>query len=147
MARQVADALGLTTASASPFHNLTARLVEVVQIVERSIHLIDRILLDGLRQETIPAPSGGGSGSGVIEAPRGLLFHRYAYDENGLVTEANCIIPTAQNLANIEADLMELVPSLQSVPREELARQAEMLVRAYDPCISCSTHLVKIDFV
>jgi len=147
MARKVADALGLTAASANPFQNLTARLVEVVQIVDQSLHLIDNLLLDGLRQETLPVPAGGGCGAGAVEAPRGLLYHRYSYDEDGLLTGANCIIPTAQNLANIEGDLQVLIPRLFPGPREELTRQAEMLIRAYDPCISCSTHLVKIDFV
>jgi coenzyme F420-reducing hydrogenase alpha subunit len=83
----------------------------------------------------------------AVEAPRGLLFHSYVYDENGRIESADCVIPTAQNLGNIEADLHHLAPSLLHLPRAEMTRHLEMLVRAYDPCISCSTHLMKVDFV
>ncbi|MGC8817368.1 MAG: nickel-dependent hydrogenase large subunit, partial [Candidatus Hadarchaeum sp.] len=86
-------------------------------------------------------------GVGVVEAPRGLLIHEYRINGNGTIDAANCIIPTAQNLANIEADMRELVPQILDRPKEEIVQLLEMLVRAYDPCISCSCHLLKVDFV
>jgi len=147
MARQVAGALDLTAATANPYQNLAARLVEVVHCVEEAIHLIDELLLGGLRPEEPVRPEGGAAGTAAIEAPRGTLFHAYVYDERGCIEKADCVIPTAQNLANIEADLRSLVPTLLELPQEELTSRLEMLVRAYAPCISCSTHLLKVKFV
>lgn len=147
MARQVAGAVGLEPGAANPYHNLLARLAEVVHCVEMAIHLIDDLLLVGLRSEPAAVPPGGGRGAAAIEAPRGTLFHAYTYDEKGCIEEADCVIPTAQNLGNIEADLRALVPALLDLPREALTSRLEQLVRAYDPCISCSTHLLEVDFV
>jgi len=147
MARQVAGALELSAASANPYRNLAARLVEVVHCVEAAIHLIDELLLGGLRPEAPAVVNGGGAGAAAIEAPRGTLFHAYTYDERGCIEKADCVIPTAQNLANIEADLRALVPTLLELPQKELTARLEMLVRAYDPCISCSTHLLKVEFI
>ncbi len=147
MARKVAGAVGLHADTVNPYHNLLARLVEVVHCVEGAIHRIDEILVAGLKLAAVVVPEGGGSGAAAIEAPRGTLFHAYRYDQNGCIESADCVIPTAQNLANIEADLRALVPTLLDLPREELTRRLEMLVRAYDPCISCSTHLLQVHFV
>jgi coenzyme F420-reducing hydrogenase alpha subunit len=77
--------------------------------------------------------------------PRGVLFHHYVI-EDGLISGANCIIPTNQNVANVEADMRALVPTLIDFPQSEIAHRLEMLVRAYDPCISCSTHLLEVRF-
>lgn len=147
MARKVAAALGLAADTVNPYLNLLARLVEVVHCFEEAIHRIDDVLVAGLKQPAIAVPDGGGQGAAAIEAPRGTLFHAYRYDERGCIAEADCVIPTAQNLANIEADLRALVPALLDLSREELTRRLEMLVRAYDPCISCSTHLLRVDVV
>ncbi len=147
MAKKVAEALGLNRTTVNPFEANYARLVEVVHYLESSVHLIDDLLLKGLKPESVWVPPVGGRGAAAIEAPRGLLFHSYAYDENGRIESADCVIPTAQNLGNIEADLHHLAPSLLRLPRTEMARHLEMLIRSYDPCISCSTHLMKIDFV
>ena len=80
----------------------------------------------------------------VVEAPRGTLFHRYATDAAGLIAAADCVIPTNQNLANIEADLRALVPRILHESDAQIRLRLEMLVRSYDPCISCSTHLVRV---
>jgi coenzyme F420-reducing hydrogenase alpha subunit len=74
-----------------------------------------------------------------------LLFHNYSIEE-GRVVGANCIIPTGQNLANIELDMRALVPEILHKSREEITQALEMLVRAYDPCISCSTHILNVEF-
>jgi len=147
MAKQVSKALGLTLETVNPYHALRARLVEVVHCVEEAIHLIDETLINGLSDETPAFDIKEGRGCAAVEAPRGTLFHCYEYDESGCIIKADCIIPTGQNLGNIEADLRALVPQLLELPREEMTLRLEALVRAYDPCISCSTHLLKIDFV
>jgi coenzyme F420-reducing hydrogenase alpha subunit len=85
-----------------------------------------------------------GEGSGATEAPRGLLYHRYQIDGNGMVQFAKIIPPTAQNLPRIEADLFALTPQIISLPEAEATLTAEHLIRSYDPCISCATHFLKL---
>lgn len=148
MGNKVCTALQLNSAGLNPFENLKARLVEVIHYTEEALHAIDELLLCGmtriLSQDT---PAAGGSGTAAVEAPRGLLFHSYRYNQQGLLENADCVIPTAQNLASIETDLQLLLPELLDQPEEQLRQQLEMLIRAYDPCLSCSTHLLKIDLV
>jgi len=147
MARKVAGAVGLDAATTNPYHNLLARLVEVAHCFEQAIHRIDDVLAAGLKTPAVTVPERGGSGAAAIEAPRGTLFHAYRYDRHGCIKSADCVIPTAQNLANIEADLRALAPTLIALPHEETIRRLEMLVRAYDPCISCSTHQLQVTVV
>ncbi len=71
----------------------------------------------------------------------------YEFGENGLIEEANCIIPTGQNLGNVDRDMRALVPTLLTEPEDSIRLKMEMLVRAYDPCISCSTHFLNVEFV
>ena len=109
--------------------------------------LIDKLLARGIFNEALVAPARlSGVGVGACEVPRGVLFHQYTI-EDGLILRADCVIPTGQNLANIEADMRALVPQVLGLPRDEIVLSLEMLVRAYDPCISCSTHLVDVKFL
>ncbi len=148
MAVRVCSALNLNPAGLNPFENLKARLVEVIHYTEEALHTIDELLLTGMNQVLAKeTPAEGGCGTATVEAPRGLLFHNYQYDKQGRLETANCIIPTAQNLAAIETDLQLLLPELLEQPEEQLRKNLEMLIRAYDPCLSCSTHLIKIDLV
>jgi len=89
-----------------------------------------------------------GRGIGLVEVPRGLLVHDYTYDEDGVCQKANCIIPTGMNMGNIDRDMQAYVPSVISDrTQDQIGHDLEMLVRAYDPCISCSVHLLKVDWV
>jgi len=85
-----------------------------------------------------------GKGSGASEAPRGLLYHRYIVDNQGMIRFAKIIPPTAQNFAQMEADLWKYAPSVIDLPHEEATLACEHLVRSYDPCISCATHFLKL---
>lgn len=148
MGAKVSRALQLSATVRNPFENLKARLVEVVHYTEEALHAIDELLLGGMQQILAKeTPAAGGSATAAIEAPRGVLFHSYRYDQQGRLQNADCVIPTAQNLAAIEEDLQLLLPSLLEQPEPQLRQQLEMLIRAYDPCLSCSTHLLKIDLV
>jgi coenzyme F420-reducing hydrogenase alpha subunit len=146
-AQAAAETLGLTPDCRNPYWITVAQVVELVHCVEEAGALLDGLLADGIRPET-PAPPARltGEGVGAVEAPRGTLYHHYAI-EDGVLTQANCIIPTGQNLANIEADMRELVPQVIAKGPQEVTRDLEMLVRAYDPCISCSTHQLEVRFV
>ena len=145
-AQAAAAALNLSPKITNPYLNTAAQVIEVVHGVEDSIEIIDRLLDRGVNwEDPIPTARSYGTGVGACDVPRGTLFHEYTY-EDGKVTEANCIIPTGQNLANIEADMRALVPQILDRPQEEVTLSLEMLVRAYDPCISCSTHILNVEF-
>ena len=145
---KAADALGLTPICHNPFHNNTAQLVECVHCTEHSIELIDTLVTRGLAEEPLVEPRFFGKGTGSTEVPRGILFHEYELDDDGRIAEANLIIPTGQNLANIEADMRAMMPDLleSGMSKEEITLRLEMLVRAYDPCISCATHFLDIEW-
>jgi coenzyme F420-reducing hydrogenase alpha subunit len=146
-AKEAAEALGLAPKVTNPYAIAAAQVVEIVHSVEESIDLVDELLERGIKQEEPIKPTRlSGTGVGACEVPRGLLFHSYTYEE-GRAVKANCIIPTGQNLANIEADMRELVPTILDLGEDTITHRLEMLVRAYDPCISCSTHLLDVEFV
>ncbi len=146
-AKAAAMALNLAPKCVNPYMNTVAQVVEIVHCVEDAIQLVTRLLERGVRWEEPARPTRlSGEGAGACEVPRGTLFHNYMI-QNGIVTGANCIIPTGQNLANIEADMRALVPTILDRGQEEITLALEMLVRAYDPCISCSTHLLDVRYV
>jgi coenzyme F420-reducing hydrogenase alpha subunit len=142
----VGKSLGLDGVNHNPFMNNVAQVVESVFSVQRIIDHIDWLLDNGLKKEDYSFEVREGQGAGANDVPRGILFHDYTYDKNGICVEANCIIPTNQNHANIQADFDKFVPEFMDKGEEELQFLMEMLVRAYDPCISCSTHLLNVEF-
>lgn len=146
-AKQAAQALNLKPKCSNPYLATIARVVEIAHCLEEAILLIDQLLENGISHEEPAQPLRlSGEGVGACEAPRGTLYHHYVI-KSGYVTEANCIIPTGQNLANIEADMHALVPGILDRSPDEITQALEMLVRAYDPCISCSTHMLEVRFV
>jgi sulfhydrogenase subunit alpha len=147
-AKAAAEALGMKPIVYNTFLNTGAQAVEMVHCVEDSIDIIDQLVDRGLKEEPLPEFQGkGGEGVGSCDVPRGILFHNYVIDDEGLIQGANCIIPTNQNHASIQADMEALLPQILDQPEDEIRHTMEMLVRAYDPCISCSTHLLNVEFV
>lgn len=147
-AQAAAEELGMKPLVTNPFLNSAAQAIEMVHCIEDSIRLVDELVDRGLAEEEPYRFSGrGGEGVGSCDVPRGILFHNYVIDDQGLIQGANCIIPTNQNHANIQADMEALVPQILDRPQDEIRLTLEMLVRAYDPCISCSTHLLNVEFV
>ena len=151
LSKKTAELFGLKPVCHNPFMNNIAQLVEVVHCVEDSIRLIGELEIAGLKsqpdyyQPEIAVKAG--SGVGAVEVPRGILFHDYAYNSKGVCTKANCVIPTNQNHGNIELDMKALLPLVLDKTEKEIELSLEMLVRAYDPCISCSTHCLQVHFV
>lgn len=143
-AKAAAKKLGLKKGETNPFLITIAQLVECVHTVEEAITQVDELLVRGIREEAPakPAHVSAGRGAGAVEVPRGILFHFYEYDDNGRIFQADCVIPTNQNHGNIQRDLDALVPQLSGLSEKELELKLSMLVRAYDPCISCSTHCI-----
>jgi sulfhydrogenase subunit alpha len=144
-AKAAAAALGMKPKVTNPYLNTGAQVVEIVHCVEDAINIIDQLLLGGVSVESpVPPVSQAGEGVGACEVPRGILFHHYWIGEDGNMTGANCIIPTNQNIANLEDDMRTLVPQIMHKPTDAMRLDLEMLVRAYDPCISCSVHVTKV---
>lgn len=141
-AREIAISFGLKPVNHNPFMNNIAQLAECVHVVMESSDLIDGLIgspWQEPRQAVIPR---GGHGVGAVEVPRGILYHAYEFEGDGRISHCDCVIPTSQNHANIQNDLQALVGryAAQGAPDREIERIAQMLVRSYDPCISCSVH-------
>jgi sulfhydrogenase subunit alpha len=141
-ARRLADEVGFAWPSFNPFHSIVARSLELVHAYEEALSILREY--EPARPHRIKYAYRSGAGCAATEAPRGMLYHRYGVDAGGKITEAKIVPPTSQNQAQIEADLRQWVPHILSDDDSAIARQCENLVRCYDPCISCSTHFLKV---
>ena len=147
-ALEIADLFELKPICYNPFMNTIAQIIEIMHNIDDSIDWIDFLLDRGLKDEKpVDFRVKEGRGVGLVEVPRGLLVHDYTFDEYGKCVKANCIIPTNQNHGNIQKDMEAFVPQILDKPEKEIELNLEMLVRAYDPCISCSTHYLNIEFI
>ncbi len=147
--KEYAQELGLKAPCYNTFMNNIAQFVEIAHSVDDSIRIIDELMEEGFTPDEAMvefAPKAG-RGVGVVEAPRGLLIHDYTYNDEARVEKANLIIPTNMNYANVEKDLEVLVSQVMDKSEDEIKLACEMLVRAYDPCISCSTHFLNVKLV
>lgn len=142
LAREAATAAGLGPQCRNPFRSIVVRAVEVVYAVEEALRIIDEY--ERPTRPFVPVEARPGVGHGVSEAPRGLLYHRYRIDDDGLIAEADIVPPTAQNQAAIEADLAHLVTAQSSLDDAALTTLCERAIRNYDPCISCATHFLTL---
>jgi sulfhydrogenase subunit alpha len=143
----------------NPLYGNLAQAIEILHSLEEIPHLVDSILKKEktLASETAiqKPPTGTGKDVGAVEAPRGTLYHYYEVSR-GLVTGANLVIPTTQNFDAMEAHIrvaaQNLLSNVESKPLSALTQQErkdielifEMIVRSYDPCISCSVHMVEL---
>jgi sulfhydrogenase subunit alpha len=137
-AKDAAKRSGVKFPNYNPFVSHLARAIEVVHSIDESIEIIDRLPLKEEEKKDITCRAG--FGAAITEAPRGSLYHSYLLDNNGIVQKADLVPPTAHNANNVEKDMHDFIQTLLDQPIEEIQRKCEMLVRAYDPCISCSTH-------
>jgi len=147
LAKEWAARFGLKPVCHNPFMNSVAQLIECFNDVETSIAWIDPLLERGVNRAARPKfEVRAGRGVSAVDVPRGILFHDYTFNDKGICTKANCIIPTNQNHNNINHDFQAFGPTLIGRPEKEIELNLEMLVRAYDPCISCSCHYLKVHF-
>ena len=143
VARQAALDVGLKPPVRNPFKSIVVRAVELVFACAEALRLIREY--EPPAAPRVETPDCAGSGQAITEAPRGILYHRYALDENGLIVGAKIIPPTSQNQKRIEDDLREYAAGLATWPLEEATWKCEQAVRNYDPCISCATHFLKVE--
>ncbi|HEY5432422.1 MAG TPA: Ni/Fe hydrogenase subunit alpha [Coriobacteriia bacterium] len=131
---------GLTLPTRNPFHMNVLQAVELADASARCAGYIERLLDMGGSSIPEAFRIRAGEGGSATEAPRGTLYHSYAVDDDGIVTRGDVITPTAQNLANIEADMRAFAPTIADRSTEEFTLLVEELVRSYDPCLSCAVH-------
>lgn len=136
-AKRAAREIGFIPPVKNPYMNNIAQAIEIIHCLYESIELLHKI--DG-KDHFIKPEIREGFGSAATEAPRGLLCHQYLVNRRGVVEKANIVTPTAHNFLSLEENLKTLVTENINLPREELTLKCEMLVRAYDPCFSCSVH-------
>lgn len=134
---------GLSLPVRNPYQSIVVRSLEVVHALAEALDIIDNY------QKPEPAfeeyTLREATAAGATEAPRGLLYHRYGIGKDGLVKSATIIPPTSQNQAQIEADLVSVTPKLLALKHEQATHLCEQLIRAYDPCISCATHFLRLE--
>lgn len=141
-ALRLADELKWPSLCRNPFRGIVARSLEVVQAYEEALTLLRVYRPPAVARVSYEFRDG--EGCGATEAPRGLIYHRYRVDQSGAVQFAKIVPPTSQNQAQIEADLRRYLPRVLNGDDTATALECERLIRAYDPCISCSTHFLKV---
>ncbi|MDR7463645.1 MAG: Ni/Fe hydrogenase subunit alpha [Armatimonadota bacterium] len=140
--QQAAREGGLGPVCRNPFQSIVVRSVEVLYACEEALRLID--LYQPPQRPFVEVRPRAGTGYGCTEAPRGILYHRYTIDGNGVITEAKIVPPTAQNQKAMEEDLRAFVAPRIDLDHATLAWQCEQAIRNYDPCISCATHFLTL---
>jgi len=143
LALQSAREAGLEHACRNPFRSLVVRGVELVHACDEALRLIEAYEepdAPAVRVEPV-----AGTGFGVSEAPRGLLYHRYRLDSDGTILDAKIAPPTSQNQRAIEDDLRDGVARHTHLGDDELRGLCEQTIRNYDPCISCATHFLTLE--
>lgn len=139
---KVAKMFGLEPVCHNPFMNNVAQIVESFHSAYEIVRLIDEVMDSSLKATMVNVKPAAGEGVGIVEAPRGILFHHYKYDSSGRIEKANCVVPTTQNNANIHYDIKSFVKqfAVKGMTDEKLELLSSMLVRSYDPCLSCAVH-------
>lgn len=136
---------GLRLPVDNPHRSIIVRAIEIVHVLAEAIDIIDRYTLRVEPAFVSPSELRASVGIGCTEAPRGLCWHRYELDDQGLIRDAQIVPPTAQNQARIEQDLIGIAPHLVALDHAEATSLCERVIRAYDPCISCATHFLRLE--
>lgn len=127
------------------YHNNLAQAVEILHCVDEAIEILST--LNVVEEKPVRKPIQAGTGVGVIEAPRGILYHKAQVDEKGKVVDYDVIVPTSQNQINIENDLKKYFEENLGKGEEQLKWDAEKIIRSYDPCMSCATNFLKMEWI
>lgn len=143
VAAEAAVKAGLRLPTFDPFKGMAARVAETALALEELKAMIEAYEPPEPSQAEVKPRAG--RATWATEAPRGTLYHRYDVAADGTITAAKIVPPTSQNLRHMEKDLWDFLPGVLDRSDEDLQRLAEMVVRNYDPCISCATHFLRLD--
>jgi len=142
VAQQAARDCGLQVPCRNPFRSIVVRAIELVFACHEALRVIREYEPPAAPRAQVLARAS--TGHAATEAPRGLLYHRYALDQDGLIVSAKIVPPTSQNQKRIEEDLRHFAGQVATRPVEEITSKCEQAVRNYDPCISCATHFLRL---
>lgn len=134
---------GISPRCSNPFRSIVVRSVETLYACDEALRIIEQYEQPAC--PTVEIHPREGMGYGCTEAPRGILYHRYRLDNQGLILDAKIVPPTSQNQKTIENDLRAYVTNHFNTPQEKLTWELEQAVRNYDPCISCATHFLRLE--
>jgi coenzyme F420-reducing hydrogenase alpha subunit len=140
--QEAAHEVGLGATCLNPYKSIMVRTVEMIHACDVALDLIDRY--ERPDQPYVEVPPRAGVGYGCTEAPRGICWHRYSIDDNGIILDARIIPPTSQNQKVMEQDLWHFVEKFMDLPDDDLQWKCEQGIRNYDPCISCSCHFLDL---
>ncbi len=138
--RKMADKI---LAVRSPYMNNPAQAIEIYEGIRRCIDILENLRLK--QEKPVQIKLKACSGVGATEAPRGILFHKYSFDKDGYCTYANITTPTSQNLLTLQEAIKLFLPTVLEKNELQIKLDIEKLIRAYDPCISCSTHFLELN--
>lgn len=144
LVHEMMSEIGFEGPCRNPFKSIIVRALEILQALDEAIGIITAANWDKMAP-SVTVKKRAHIGYGATEAPRGLLYHRYSIDEQGLIEEAKIVPPTSQNQMTIEEDLRDFVTQNMAMPDKELVWKCEQAIRNYDPCISCSAHFLKME--
>lgn len=143
LAQEALERTGMAVPVLNPYRSIVVRGVELVQAFADAVDIIREY--EGADPPYLEAPLRAGEGMAATEAPRGLQYQRHRIDDAGHILESRIVPPTSQNQARIEADLVGLAQEILPLGDAEATLRCEQLIRAYDPCISCATHFLKLE--
>ncbi len=131
--------------SHNAYHNNLAQAIEILNSIDDTIEILKNNNFKPAKPDKLELRAA--TGVGVVEAPRGTLYHKLTIDDKGIVTEGEVIVPTGQNQITIELDIAEYIQKNLDRPKDELALTCEKIIRAYDPCMSCASHFLEINWL
>jgi len=139
-AKNIWQSTGIEMPDYNSFHNILAQAVEMVHAIEEAIKLLLKMQVKSIQADIKPYQVKASQGGAAAEAPRGTLYHYYELTKDGHISNCNIITPTAQFIGNLEEDIAHFIPNLKKLSKTEKKKKIRMLIRAYDPCVSCATH-------
>ncbi len=143
-AQESVRAAGLGAICRNPFQSIIVRAVETVYACDEALRIVEQYEMPEKPFVPVQPRQGGATGHGCTEAPRGILYHRYRLDEQGVILDAKIVPPTSQNQKTIENDLWQFVSKYLDLSDDKLNWRCEQAIRNYDPCISCATHFLNL---
>jgi len=142
LAQQAAREAGLGPVCRNPFQSIIVRSVEILYACDEALRIIEEYEMPD--KPAVEVRPRAGTGFGCTEAPRGILYHRYTIDIDGIILDAKIVPPTSQNQKTIEDDVDHFVRQNVTLPEDKLTWMCEQAIRNYDPCISCATHFLRL---
>ncbi len=139
-ARETLARSQLIVPSTNPFDNIRAQAVEILHYLEEAKEIVDNLRENELDKTRVKVEPKRSEGVGAVEAPRGVLYHCYRFNQQGEIIKADIVTPTAQSMLSLEADADHLIKLYQRESQAKKRQLIEQLIRAYDPCLTCSVH-------